>query len=41
MKPVTQIYSLVLEDLVEFKKKFGFQRKVRALKRKWKEMKNV
>lgn len=38
MKPVTQIYSLVLEDLVEFKKKLpGFQRKVRALKRKWKD----
>ena len=38
MKPVTQIYSLVLEDLVEFKRKLpGFQRKVRALKRKWKD----
>ena len=38
MKPVTQIYALVLEDLREFKKKLpGFNRKMRALARKWRD----
>jgi DNA polymerase elongation subunit (family B) len=37
LKPVTQIYALVLEQLTVFKKrKKGFERKVRSLKRKWK-----
>tara|TARA_B100001093_G_scaffold519746_1_gene610221 strand:- start:5468 stop:9424 length:3957 start_codon:yes stop_codon:yes gene_type:complete len=37
MKPVTQIYALVLEQLDIFKKRRrGFERKVRSLERKWK-----
>jgi DNA polymerase elongation subunit (family B) len=38
MKPVMQIYALVLEELKEFKKhRKGFDRKVRSLGRKWKD----
>jgi DNA polymerase elongation subunit (family B) len=36
MKPVSQIYALVLEDLKDFKKKLkGFERKKKSLERKW------
>ena len=38
MKPVSQIYALVLEDLKDFKKKLkGFDRKRRSLERKWRD----
>ena len=38
MKPVSQIYALVLEDLKDFKKKLkGFDRKKRSLERKWRD----
>ena len=38
MKPVTQIFSLVLEQMKDFKKKRKpFERKVRSLQRKWKD----
>ncbi len=38
MKPVTQIFSLVLEQMSAFKKKRKpFERKVRSLQRKWKD----
>ena len=38
MKPVTQIYALVLEELKIFKKRRKpFERKVRSLQRKWKD----
>ena len=38
MKPVMQIYALVLEQLKIFKRrKKGFERKVRSLERKWKD----
>jgi DNA polymerase elongation subunit (family B) len=38
MKPVTQIYALVLEQLGVFqKRRKAFERKVRSLKRKWKD----
>ena len=37
MKPVTQIYALVLEQLSIFKKRQkSFERKIRSLQRKWK-----
>ena len=36
MKPVTQIYALVLEQLKDFKKELKrFKRKENSLKRKW------
>ena len=38
MKPVTQIYALVLEQLKEFKRELKrFKRKENSLKRKWKD----
>ena len=38
MKPVSQIYALVLEDLKDFKKSLkGFNRKKNSLERKWKD----
>ena len=38
MKPVMQIYALVLEELQIFKKhRKSFERKVRSLQRKWKD----
>ena len=38
MKPVMQIFALVLENLKVFKtRKRGFERKIRSLERKWKD----
>ena len=39
MKPVSQIYALVLEDLKDFKKKLRtFNIKKKSLERKWSKM---